>query len=126
MLERWSQRRAVEAIAAAMVEAEKKIKGETRPVQLEHPSKALGKALCLQGEDQLGRGGVVEQRGQRPCPPSPPQGQGEDTRKGRDARREALKPVRIPIDCSVLFLSDFRDFSDLGYNFMRIPKLYYL
>ena len=37
-----------------------------------------------------------------------------------------LKTVRIPIDSSVLFLSDFRDFSDFGYNFRRIPKLYYL
>ena len=37
-----------------------------------------------------------------------------------------LKPVRIPIDCTVLFLSDFRDFSDFEYNFRRIPKLYYL
>ena len=37
-----------------------------------------------------------------------------------------LKPVRIPIGCSVLFLSDFRDFSDFGYKFRRIPKLYYL
>ena len=37
-----------------------------------------------------------------------------------------VKPVPIPIDCSVLFLSDFRDFSDFGYNFRRILKLYYL
>ena len=38
---------------------------------------------------------------------------------------ERFKPVGIPIDCSVLFLSDLRDFSDFGCNFRRIPKLYY-
>ena len=27
-----------------------------------------------------------------------------------------LKPVRIPIDCSVLLLSDFSDFSDFGFE----------
>ena len=33
-----------------------------------------------------------------------------------------LKPVPIPIGCSVLFLSDFRDFSDFGYNFKILPN----
>ena len=43
-------------------------------------------------------------------------------RAGDKALRRGVKPVRIPIDCSVLFCSDFRDFSDFGYNFRRIPK----
>ena len=47
-------------------------------------------------------------------------------RAGENPLGRGVKPVRIPIDCSVLFLSNFRDFSDFGYNFRRIPKLYYL
>ena len=34
--------------------------------------------------------------------------------------------VWIPIGCSFIFLSDFRDFSNFGYNFRRIAKSYYL
>ena len=52
-----------------------------------------------------------------------PQG---DLRFIQTALWRKLKLVRIPIGCSVLFLSDFRNFSDFGYNFRRIPKLYYL
>ena len=37
-----------------------------------------------------------------------------------------VKPVWIPIGCSGLFLSHFRDFSNFRYNFRRILKLYHL
>ena len=36
------------------------------------------------------------------------------------------KPVRIPIGCIVLRLSDFRDFSDFVYELRRIPNFHYL
>ena len=50
----------------------------------------------------------------------------EDSQSAIWLRILLLKPVWIPIDCSVLFLSNFDDFSDFRYNFRRIPKLYYL
>ena len=36
-----------------------------------------------------------------------------------------MKPVRIPMGCSVLFLSDFRDFRNFVYDFRRIRILYF-
>ena len=47
-------------------------------------------------------------------------------RAGDNALGRGVKPVQNPVDCSVLFLTNLRDFSDFGYNFRRIPKLYYL
>ena len=39
---------------------------------------------------------------------------------------QAPKPVRILFGCILLYFTDFSDFSNFAYRFMRIPNLYYL